>query len=56
MWFRYRILKTNAPLRGYVGEMQVVSAEDGGSVVTWSAQFQRPDDVPRVQDLCNGQS
>ena len=47
MWFKYRILKTNAPLRGYVGEMQVVSAEDGHSVVIWSAEFHRPDEVPK---------
>ena len=42
MWFKYRIIKTNFPLRNYVAEMQVVPADDGGSVVLWSAQFQRP--------------
>jgi len=47
MWFQYRIIKTSIPLRGYVGEMQVVPADDGGSIVLWSAQFQRPDEVPQ---------
>ncbi len=47
MWFKYRILKASIPLHGYVGEMQVVPAEDGDSVVLWSAQFQRPDEVPK---------
>ena len=28
MWFKYRIIKTNAPMRDYVGEMQVVPADD----------------------------
>jgi len=45
-WFKYRIIKTSAPLRGYVGEMQVIPADDGGTVVMWSAQFQRPDENP----------
>ncbi len=45
-WFKYRIIKTNIPLYGYVGEMQVAPADDGGSVVQWSAQFQRPDENP----------
>ena len=47
MWFKYRIIKTSFPLRGYVGEMQVVPADDGGSMVLWSAQFQRPDETPK---------
>ena len=47
MWFKYRIIKTSAPLRGYIGEMQVMPADDGGSVVQWSAQFQRPDVTPK---------
>ena len=47
MWFKYRIIKTNAPMRDYVGEMQVVPADDGGSVVLWSAQFRRPDQNPQ---------
>ena len=46
-WFKYRIIKTSAPLRGYVGEMQVIPAEEGGSVVMWSAEFQRPDETPK---------
>lgn len=47
MWFKYRIIKTSIPLRGYVGEMQVVPGDDGSSVVLWSAQFQRLDEVPQ---------
>ncbi len=47
MWFKYRIIKSSIPIRGYVGEMQVVPADGGGSVVLWSAQFQRPDEVPK---------
>ena len=34
-------------MRDYVGEMQVVPADDGGSVVLWSAQFRRPDQNPQ---------
>ena len=45
-WFRYRIIKTNLPMRNYVAEMWVEPAADGGSVVHWSGQFQRPDDNP----------
>ena len=41
-WFKYRILKTNIPLANYVAEMHVKPAAGGGSVVHWSAQFQRP--------------
>ena len=47
MWFKYRIIKISAPLRGYVGEMQVMPADDGDSVVLWSAHFQRPDVNPK---------
>jgi hypothetical protein len=47
MWFKYRIIKASVPLRGYVGEMQVVPADGGGSVVLWPAQFQRPDETPK---------
>lgn len=43
-WFRYRIIKTSLPLRNYMAEMWVEAAEDGGSVVYWSGEFQRPDD------------
>ena len=50
MWFKYRIIKASIPLRGYVGEMQVVPADDGGSVVLWSAQFQRPDETPKPDE------
>ena len=42
-WFKYRILKTNLPLKSYVGEMSVAAAPGGGSVVHWSADFRRPD-------------
>jgi mxaD protein len=42
--FTYRILKTNLPLANYVGAMWVVPAAGGGSVVHWSAAFQRPEE------------
>ena len=42
-WFRYRIIKTNLPLSNYVAEMWVEPAADGGSLVSWSTAFQRPD-------------
>ena len=43
-WYRYRILKTNLPMKGYEAEMHVEAAPGGGSVVTWSGMFQRPDE------------
>ena len=46
-WFKYRIIKTNLPLANYVAEMWVVPAPKGGSVVKWSAQFQRPEESPK---------
>lgn len=46
-WFKYRIIKTNLPLANYVAEMWVEPAADGGSVVKWSSQFQRPEDSPK---------
>lgn len=42
--FKYRIIKTNLPLANYVAEMWVTSAPGGGSVVHWSASFQRPEE------------
>lgn len=42
-WFRYRIIKTSLPLSNYVAEMWVEPAADGGSLVSWSTAFQRPD-------------
>jgi hypothetical protein len=42
--FKYRILKTSVPLRGYVGEMHVTPTDEGGSVVVWSTQFEGIDD------------
>jgi mxaD protein len=42
--FRYRIIKTNLPLSNYVAEMWVTPGRKGGSVVHWSARFQRPED------------
>jgi hypothetical protein len=42
--FKYRIIKTNLPLANYVAEMWVTPASGGGSVVHWSAQFQRPEE------------
>ena len=47
MWFKYRIIKTSLPLANYVGEMWVKSAAGGGSVVHWSASFQRPEDAAK---------
>lgn len=46
-WFRYRIIKTNLPLANYVGEMWVKPAAGGGSVVHWTAKFQRPEENPK---------
>ncbi len=46
-WFKYRIIKTNLPLSNYVAEMWVEPAPKGGSVVKWSAQFQRPEETPK---------
>jgi len=43
-WYRYRILKTNLPMKGYEAEMHVEAAPGGGSIVTWSGMFQRPDE------------
>ncbi len=60
-WFKYRIIKSSLPIRGYVGEMQVVPTDDGGSEVLWSAQFERPDEVsqpgqegPPVEEIVHG--
>jgi mxaD protein len=44
-WFKYRIIKTNLPLANYEAEMRVKPARGGGSVVLWSAQFQRPQET-----------
>lgn len=46
-WFRYRIIKTNLPLANYVAEMWVKPAAGGGSVVHWSASFQRPEEAAK---------
>jgi mxaD protein len=48
-WFKYRIIKTNLPLSNYVAEMWVEPAPKGGSVVKWSAQFQRPEETPKPE-------
>ena len=58
-WFKYRIIKTSFPLRGYVGEMQVVPTDDGGSEVSWSAQVERPDpevghEGPPLEEMLHG--
>jgi mxaD protein len=45
-WYRYRILKTNLPMKGYEAEMHVEAAPDGGSIVTWRGQFQRAEENP----------
>ena len=45
--FTYRILKTNLPLANCVGEMWVSPAAGGGSVVHWTARFQRPDETAK---------
>jgi mxaD protein len=46
-WFKYRIIKTNLPLANYVAEMWVTPAKGGGSVVHWTAQFQRPEETAK---------
>ena len=46
-WFRYRIIKTSLPMANYVAEMWVKPAAGGGSVVHWSATFQRGDESPK---------
>jgi|GEM_PF-1067169 len=46
-WYRYRIIKTNLPLANYVAEMWAEPASAGGSVVHWSAEFQRPEENPK---------
>lgn len=46
--FKYRIIKTNLPLANYVGEMWVTPAPRGGSVVHWSARFQRPEESAKA--------
>jgi uncharacterized protein YndB with AHSA1/START domain len=40
--FKYRIIKTSLPLRGYVAEMQVAPTDDG-CTVRWCATFHGPD-------------
>lgn len=44
MRFKYRILKTSLPLKGYVGEMSVAPAAGGGARVHWSAAFRAPEE------------
>jgi Polyketide cyclase / dehydrase and lipid transport len=46
-WYRYRILKTNLPMKGYEAEMHVEAAAGGGSIVVWSGQFQRPEETAK---------
>jgi mxaD protein len=46
-WYRYRILKTNLPMKGYEAEMHVEAAPGGGSIVVWSGQFQRPEEAAK---------
>jgi mxaD protein len=45
-WYRYSILKTNLPMKGYEAEMHVQATPDGGSIVTWRGQFQRAEENP----------
>jgi Polyketide cyclase / dehydrase and lipid transport len=45
-WYRYRIIKTNLPMKGYEAEMHVEPGPDGGSIVTWRGQFQRAEENP----------
>lgn len=46
-WYRYRIIKTNLPMKAYEAEMRVEAAPGGGSVVVWMGQFQRADENPK---------
>lgn len=46
--FKYRIIKTSLPLANYVGEMWVTPSAKGGSVVHWSASFQRPEETAKA--------
>jgi mxaD protein len=46
-WYRYRILKTNLPMKGYEAEMRVEAAPGGSSIVVWSGQFQRPEETAK---------
>ena len=47
MRFKYRIIKTSAPIRDYVGEMHVAPKGDGSSTVYWSAKFRQPENIPQ---------
>ncbi|WP_137155619.1 SRPBCC family protein [Rhizobium sp. FKL33] len=42
MWFTYRIIKTDLPLKHYVGEMRVTDNGKGGSIVHWEGEFEHP--------------
>jgi mxaD protein len=46
-WYRYRIVKTTLPLKGYIAELQVKPAP-GGALVVWSAEFMRPEETPKA--------
>ena len=46
-WYRYRILKTNLPLKSYEAEMHVARNPSGGCTVVWSGRFQRPEPNPK---------
>lgn len=48
--FRYRILKTNLPLHGYVGEMWVTAADPRRCTVHWKGSFRRPLGAGEDQD------
>lgn len=42
MWFTYRIIKTDLPLKNYVGEMRAKDNGKGGSIVHWEGEFDHP--------------
>jgi mxaD protein len=42
MWFKYRIIKTDLPLKFYVAEMRVSGDGKGSAIVEWKADFEHP--------------
>ena len=49
-YFRYRILKTNLPLHGYVGEMWVTSDAPQTCTLHWRGAFMRPPGAGKDRD------
>jgi len=42
MWFKYRIIKTDLPLKFYVAEMRISGDGKGSAIVEWKADFEHP--------------